>query len=93
MYGKAAMISFKYQMYLYGSEAITYLNAIHWLVTEPALWVIPHPYRQPYNPLYGSITFTDLEGNSSMSKLQYLYKKAKGKTVCLRNHHMENNCP
>jgi hypothetical protein len=28
MYGKAAMTCFKYQVYLYGSEAITYLNAI-----------------------------------------------------------------
>ncbi len=35
MYGKPAMICFKYQVYLCGSEAITYLNAIlgvesHW---------------------------------------------------------------
>jgi hypothetical protein len=29
MYGKPAMTCFKYQVYLYGSEAITYLNAIH----------------------------------------------------------------
>jgi hypothetical protein len=28
MYGKPAMTYFKYQVYLYGSEAITYLNAI-----------------------------------------------------------------
>jgi hypothetical protein len=28
MYSKAAMICFKYQVYLYGSEAITYLNAL-----------------------------------------------------------------
>jgi hypothetical protein len=28
MYGKPAMTSFKYQVYLYGSEAITYLTAI-----------------------------------------------------------------
>ncbi len=91
MYGKPAMISFKYQMYLYGSEAVTYLNALLWVATEPAVWVIwlPPPHnRQPYNPLYGSITFTNLEENSSMIKLQYLYKKAKGKPVCLRNHHM-----
>ena len=27
MYGKLAMTCFKYQGYLYGSEAITYLNA------------------------------------------------------------------
>jgi hypothetical protein len=37
MYGKLAVTCFKYQVYLYGSEAITYLNAILWVVTEPAL--------------------------------------------------------
>jgi hypothetical protein len=28
MYGKFAMTCFKYQVYLYGSKATTYLNAI-----------------------------------------------------------------
>jgi hypothetical protein len=28
MYGKPAMTCYKYQVYLYGSEAITYLTAI-----------------------------------------------------------------
>jgi hypothetical protein len=28
MYGKPAITCFKYQVYLYGSEAITYLTAI-----------------------------------------------------------------
>ena len=37
MYGKPAMTCFKYQVYLYGSEAITYLSAILGVVTEPAL--------------------------------------------------------
>jgi hypothetical protein len=37
MYGKLAMTCFKYQMYLYDSEAITILNAILWVVTEPAV--------------------------------------------------------
>jgi hypothetical protein len=37
MYSNPAMICFKYQVYLYGSEAITYLNAILQVVTEPAL--------------------------------------------------------
>jgi hypothetical protein len=37
MYGKPAMTCFKYQVYLYGSEAITYLIAILGVVTEPAL--------------------------------------------------------
>jgi hypothetical protein len=31
------MTYFKYQVYLYGSEAITYLNAFLWVVTEPSL--------------------------------------------------------
>jgi hypothetical protein len=74
MYGKPAMTCFKYQVYLYGSEAITYLNALLWLIIGPALWVIrlPQPhYRQPSPPLYGSITFTHLEENSSMVNLPY----------------------
>ena len=28
MYGNPAMTCFKYQVYLYGSEAITYVNAL-----------------------------------------------------------------
>jgi hypothetical protein len=37
MYGKLAMTCFKNQVYLYSSEAITYLNAFLWVATEPAL--------------------------------------------------------
>jgi hypothetical protein len=37
MYGKLSMTCFKYQVYLYGSEDITYLNAILWVVIESAL--------------------------------------------------------
>jgi hypothetical protein len=37
MNGKLAMTYLKYQVCLYGSEAITYLNAFLWVVTEPAL--------------------------------------------------------
>ncbi len=37
MYGKLAMTCLIYQVYLYGSEAITYLNAFPLLVTEAAL--------------------------------------------------------
>ncbi len=54
MHGKPAITCFKYQVYLYGSEAISYLSAILWVVTEPALWVIRMPptphYRQPSPP-------------------------------------------
>ncbi len=34
---------YKYQVYLYGSEAITCLTAIRWIVTDSALWVIRLP--------------------------------------------------
>jgi hypothetical protein len=37
MYGNPAMTCFKYQVYLYGTEAITYLSAILLVVIEPAL--------------------------------------------------------
>jgi hypothetical protein len=33
MYGNPAMTCIKYQVYLYGSEAITYLNSILSVVT------------------------------------------------------------
>jgi len=59
-------------VYLYGSQAITYVNAILWVVTEPPLWVIKLPqtahtphYRQPSPALYGSITFTHLDSWAS----------------------------
>jgi hypothetical protein len=37
MYGNPVMPCFKYQVFLYGLEAITYLSAILLVVTEPAL--------------------------------------------------------
>jgi hypothetical protein len=83
MYGKLAMTCFKYQVYLYGSDAITYLNAFLWVVTEPALRVIrlppPPTTGSPPPSLYGSITFTHMEDNSSMGKLPPMLK-SKGKT-------------
>ncbi len=37
MYGKLAMTCLKYQVYLYGSEVITYLNAI--MAAQPSpIW-------------------------------------------------------
>ncbi len=91
-YGNLAMTCLKYQVYLYGSEAITNLNDFLWVVTEPALWVIKLPPTpttgSPPPSLYGGITFTHLEENSSMVKLPYLCEKARGKPVCLRKHHM-----
>ncbi len=72
MHGKPSMTCFKYQVYMYGSDAITYLSALLWVVTEPALWVIglpptPH-YRQPSPLVYGRITFTQLKENIIMVK-------------------------
>jgi hypothetical protein len=40
MYGKPAITCFKYQLCQYSSEAITYLNATHGVITEPTLWFI-----------------------------------------------------
>jgi hypothetical protein len=37
MYGKLALTCFEYQVYLYGSVAVTYLNVILWVVTKPSL--------------------------------------------------------
>jgi hypothetical protein len=37
MYSELAMTCIKYKVYLYGSEAIKYLNAFLCVVTEPAL--------------------------------------------------------
>ncbi len=34
MCGKPAMNCFKYQVYLYGSEAIIYIKALLWVVAE-----------------------------------------------------------
>ncbi len=83
MCGKPAITCFKYQVVLYGLKAITYLNAILWVATEPAVWVttLPPPPTtgSPPPTLYGSITFTHLKENSCMVKLPYLFKKTKGK--------------
>jgi hypothetical protein len=87
MYGKPAMTCFKYQVYLCGSEAITFLSAIQyfeWLQSQhyesSDCPPTPH-YRQPSPPVYGSITFTHLKDNFSMVNLPYLCKKSKGKPV------------
>jgi hypothetical protein len=48
MYGKPAMTCFKYKVYLHGSEAIMYLNAIlEWLQSQPCESSdFPHPPLQ-----------------------------------------------
>ncbi len=80
MYGKLAMTCFKYQVYLYGSEAITYLNAFLWVVTEPPLGVIrlppPSTTGSPPLSLNGSITFTHL-------KVTKTILNSKGKVFCM----------
>ncbi len=76
MYGNLAMTCFPYQVFMYGSEAITYLNAFLWVVTETAIWVIrlspPHTTGSPPPSLYVSITFTHFEEDYGMVKLPYL---------------------
>jgi hypothetical protein len=50
LYGKPTMTCFKYQMYLYGSEAITYLNAVPRVQREEDQVrpdCSPHPLRWP----------------------------------------------
>jgi hypothetical protein len=87
MYGKLAMTCFKYLVYLYGSEAITYLNALlSFKATEPACTMSHQtaPIRTTGSPppnLYGSITFTHLEENSTKVKLPYLCKKKHWKNL------------
>jgi hypothetical protein len=67
MYGKLAMTCSKYQVYMYGSEAITYLNAFLVIRLPP-----PSSTGSPPPSLYGIITITHLEENSSMVKFPYL---------------------
>jgi hypothetical protein len=54
MYGKPAMTCFKYQVCLYGSEAITYLSAIHTLsgyrASTMSHQTAPHPPLQAALP-------------------------------------------
>jgi hypothetical protein len=47
MYDKLAMTCFKYHVDLYGSEAITYLNAFLWVVTMSHQTAPTPHYRQP----------------------------------------------
>jgi hypothetical protein len=94
MYGKPAMTCFKYQVYLYGSEAITYLSVTVYFERLQSQHYessdCPHPPLQAAlpPPVYGSITFTHLEENFSMVKLPNLCKKSKGKAAWLGNPHM-----
>jgi|688.fasta_scaffold2831587_1 hypothetical protein len=70
MYGKLAMTCFKYQVYLYGSEVITYLHAGplggNSASTVSHQTANPPTTGRPLPSLYGSITFTHLEANSCM---------------------------
>ncbi len=71
MYDKPSMPCFKYLLYhMYGTKAITSLNDILWVVTEPAPWVVKQPPfpLQAILPttLFGSIAFTHSEENSRM---------------------------
>ncbi len=69
------MTCFKYQVYLYGSETNTYLNAIlSWLRSQHyESSDFPYsPLQAALPPLYASRAFTHFEENSSMVKLPYL---------------------
>ncbi len=70
---------------MYSSEAITYLNAILWVVTESALLGIrlppPPTTGSPPPSLYGSITFTHLEENSIVLLNYHPYVKNKGENL------------
>jgi hypothetical protein len=53
MYGKPAITCFKYQVFLYGTEAITYLNAIQYL-----RWLQSQHYESshcPHPPLQAAL--------------------------------------
>jgi hypothetical protein len=64
MYGKPAMTFLKYQMYLYGSEAISYLNTMYFERLQRSSTLSnqssPTLPLQAATPPYGSITFTYL---------------------------------
>ncbi len=78
MYSKPAMTCFKYQVYLYGSEAMCYTMS-GYRASTMSHQTAPHPPLQAaLPPVHGSITFTHLKENFSMVKLPYLGKKSKG---------------
>ncbi len=68
MYGKPAITCFKYQVFMYGLKAITYLNATLWVATEPS----PH--------FVWRTTFTHLKEFSCMVK----YFKKQGETCMVQ---------
>jgi hypothetical protein len=61
MYGKPAMACFKYQVYLYVSEAHHIFECF--TLNGYRASTMSHQ-TAPTPPLYGSITFTHLEDNS-----------------------------
>ncbi len=71
------MTCFKYQVYLYGSEAITFLNPFLWVVTGPAPVVIirlpsPPNYRKPSSLSVWQHNLHPFGRELSMAKLPYL---------------------
>ncbi len=77
MYCKPAMTCFKYQVYLYGLEAITYLSAILWVVTEPLLRVIRLPPTPPLQANFETNTYTVNRICGSGTKIYDFY-------ICIR---------
>jgi hypothetical protein len=80
MYDKLAMTGFEYQVY--GSEAITYLNAS--FGCEPAVWVIrlsPHPPLQAALPLsVWQLNLHPFRRELKYGKITIPMLKSKGKT-------------
>ncbi len=79
------MNCFKYQVHLYGSEAITYFNAIlgYRTSTMSHQTAPPSTTSKPPPPF-----FSHLKKNFSMDKLPYLCLKAKEKPLWLRNDYL-----
>jgi hypothetical protein len=67
---KLAMICFKYQVYLYGSEVITYLNVFLWVVTEPS----PESETAPTPPLQAALPPLSITAEPSLiGKITLVY--------------------
>jgi hypothetical protein len=84
MYGKPAITCFKYQVFLYGSEAINIFEC-YTLSGYRASSMSHHTaptlhYRQLSPTLYGSITFTHLIENSCFKPIL----KRKGETCVVQ---------
>jgi hypothetical protein len=91
MCGKPAITCFKYQVFMYGSEAITYFNAnFEWLQSQQyESSHCPHPLLQAaIPPLCVAALPSPIWKRTLVWLNYYTYLEAKGKPVWFRNHHM-----